>query len=176
MNTHVTIQEAVSETGKSASTIRRAIKRLSKDAIKEQDGKYLVERSALFAALGLTTLNSQNEQAEQVSSQSSQVDIQPSQMSSQPPGQVSSQSSQTDIVAILTEQLRIKDEQIAQLLERQRETNVLMNNLRLLTTAKPDVTPTGKSEAEVRRDTIFMYVALGIVLVILALIVWASWR
>jgi len=171
MNTHLTIQEAVTETGKSVSTIRRALKRLAKDAIKEQDGKYLIQRSALFAALGLTTLNSQNEQAEQVSSQPGQVDIQPSQMGSQSPGQV---SSQPDIVVILTEQLRIKDEQIQQLLERQRETNILLNNMRLLTTAKPDTV--GKSEAEVRRDTVFMYVALAIVICILGLIVWASWR
>ncbi len=168
MNTHLTIQEAVSETGKSVSTIRRAVKRLPKEAIKDQDGKYLIERGALWAELGLS---SQSIQAEQVSSQPGQVDIQPSQMGSQSPGQV---SSQPDIVVILTEQLRIKDEQIQQLLERQRETNILLNNMRLLTTAKPDTV--GKSEAEVRRDTVFMYVALAIVICILGLIVWASWR
>ena len=160
MNTHVTIQQAVAETGKSVSTIRRVLKRLAKESIIEQDGKYLIERAALFAELGLTTQN-------QVSTQPAQVDSQPSQMSSQV-------DTQPDIVAILTEQLRIKDEQIAQLLERQREANILMNNLRMLTTAKPDVV--GKSEAEIRRDTIFMYAALLIVLVILGLIVWASWR
>jgi len=162
MNTHVTIQQAVQETGKSLSTIRRVVKRLPKESVIEQDGKYLIDRAALFAELGLTTQN-------QVSTQPVQVDSQPSQMSSQV-------DTQPDIVAILTEQLRIKDEQIAQLLERQRETNILMNNLRLLTTAKPDVTPTGKSQAEIRRDTIFMYLALLIVLIILGLIVWASWR
>lgn len=160
MNTHVTIQQAVAETGKSVSTIRRVVKRLAKESIIEQDGKYLIERAALFAELGLTTQN-------QVSTQPVQVDSQPSQMSSQV-------DTQPDIVAILTEQLRIKDEQIAQLLERQREANILMNNLRMLTTAKPDVM--GKSDSEIRRDTIFMYVALAIVLVILGLIVWASWR
>lgn len=153
MNTHVTIQQAVAETGKSVSTIRRVVKRLPKESIIEQDGKYLIERSALLAALGLSSQN-------QVSTQPSQVDTQV--------------SSQPDIVAILTEQLRIKDEQIAMLLERQRETNVLLNNMRLLTTAKPDIT--GKSEAEIRRDTVFMYAALLIVLMILGLIVWASWR
>ncbi len=168
MNTHLTIQEAVSETGKSVSTIRRAIKRLSKDAIKDQDGKYLIERGALWAALGLS---SQSIQVEQVSSQPGQVDIQPSQMSSQTPGQV---SSQPDIVTILTEQLRIKDEQISQLLERQRETNVLLNNMRLLTTAKPDVT--GKSEAQQRFERYFAVAALIVVVAILAVIVWASWR
>ena len=168
MNTHLTIQEAVNETGKSVSTIRRAVKRLTKDAIKEQDGKYLIERSALLAVLGLTTMNSQNEQ---VSSQGSQVDIHPSQMSSQSPGQV---SSQPDIVAILTEQLRIKDEQIAQLLERQRETNVLMNNLRLLTTAKPDVV--GKTDSERQHERIALLVAVVIVVAILAVIVWVSWH
>lgn len=99
MNTHVTIQQAVAETGKSVSTIRRVVKRLPKESIIEQDGKYLIERSALFAALGLSSQN-------QVSTQPSQVDTQV--------------SSQPDIVAILTEQLRIKDEQIAMLLERQR--------------------------------------------------------
>lgn len=171
MNTHVTIQEAVSETGKSVSTIRRAVKRLPKEAIKDQDGKYLIERGALWAELGLS---SQSIQADQVSSQPGQVDIQPSQMSSQIPGQVSSQPSQPDIVTILTEQLRIKDEQIAMLLERQRETNVLLNNMRLLTTAKPDVT--GKSEAQQRFERYFAVAALIIVLLILGLIVWASWR
>jgi len=160
MNTHLTIQQAVAETGKSVSTIRRVLKRLAKESIIEQDGKYLIERAALFAELGLTTQN-------QVSTQPIQVDSQPSQMDSQV-------SSQPDIVAILTEQLQIKDEQIAQLLERQHETNVLLNNMRLLTTAKPDVN--GKSQAEVRRDTVFMYAALLIVLMILGLIVWASWR
>jgi len=80
------------------------------------------------------------------------------------------------LIETQAEQLREKQGIIEQLLERQRETNILINNLRLLTTAKPDVTPNGKSETEVRRDTIFMYVALGIVLVILGLIVWASWR
>lgn len=74
------------------------------------------------------------------------------------------------------EQLREKQAIIEQLLERQRETNILMVNLRQLSTAKPDITPNGKSQAEVRRDTIFMYVALGIVLIILGLIVWVSWR
>ena len=80
------------------------------------------------------------------------------------------------LIETQAEQLREKQSIIEQLLERQRETNILMNNLRLLTTAKPDVTPIGKSQAEVRRDTVFMYVALAIVLVILGLIVWASWR
>lgn len=157
MTTHLTIQEAVNETGKSVSTIRRVVKRLPKDAIKEQDGKYLIERVALFTALGLTT---QNQVSTQVDSQPSQVD---SQVSSQP-----------DIVTILTEQLRIKDEQIQQLLERQRETNILLNNMRLLTTAKPDVT--GKSEAQQRFERYFAVAALVIVLLILGLIVWASWR
>lgn len=160
MNTHVTIQEAVQETGKSVSTIRRAIKRLSKDAIQEQDGKYLIQRAALFAALGLTTQN-------QVSTQPVQVDSQPSQMSSQV-------DTQPDIVAILTEQLRIKDEQIAQLLDRQRETNILLGQLRLLTT-KEAVT-TGKTERELQHERLALIVAVVIVLAILAVIVWLSWR
>lgn len=161
MNTHLTIQEAVNETGKSVSTIRRVVKRLSKDAISEQDGKYLIERSALYAALGLS---SQPEQAEQVSSQ---MDSQPSQMTTQV-------SSQPDIVAILTEQLRVKDEQIQQLLERQREQNVLLGQMRLLAQREP--VPVGKSEAQQRFERYFAVAALAIVLLILGLIVWASWH
>ena len=81
------------------------------------------------------------------------------------------------LIETQAEQLKEKQGIIEQLLERQRETNILMNNLRLLTTKEPIAPATvGKSEAEVRRDTIFMYVALGIVLVVLGLIVWASWR
>lgn len=78
------------------------------------------------------------------------------------------------LIETQAEQLKEKQGIIEQLLERQRETNILMNNLRLLTTAKPDVV--GKSEVEIRRDTVFMYVALLIVLLILGLIVWVSWR
>ena len=81
------------------------------------------------------------------------------------------------LIETQAEQLREKQDIIEQLLERQRETNVLLNNMRLLTAREPVAPATvGKSEAEIRRDTIFMYVALAIVFVILGLIVWASWR
>lgn len=126
MNEYVTILEAVNLTGNSLSTIRRLGKRLPADSLKKDGDKYLIKREALLNALGVTI----------------QEDVQVSTPVDYP------QNSQDDIVSILREQLRIKDEQIAQLLERQRETNILMNNLRLRTTKEPEVR--GKTEAEKR--------------------------
>ena len=110
---YVTIAEAVVLTGKSISTIRRLVKRLADEgrvnAIKKeatiQGERYLIRRDVLFHALGLTI----------------QPEVQlDSQATTQP-------DTHEQLVSILREQLQRKDEQIALLLERQRETHVLLN-------------------------------------------------
>lgn len=166
MSEWIDINECVKLSNKSIATVRRAIKRLPADSIKKDGAKHLYDRAVILHELGsdsaLDTVMSVS--VIEHDTVNDRADDTP--LIEALKGQIQAQS----------EQLRVKDEQIQQLLDRQRETNILLNNMRLLTTGKPDVTPTGKSQAEIRRDTIFMYVALAIVLIILALIVWASWR
>lgn len=167
MSEWIDINECVKLSGKSIATVRRAIKRLPADAIKKDGAKHLYDRAVILHELG-------SDSAPDTAVSVSTIEH----------DSVNDRANDTALVEALKdqiqaqgEQLRVKDEQIAQLLERQRETNILINNLRLLTQREPvEPVATGKSEAEVRRDTIFMYVALGIVLVILVLIVWASWH
>jgi len=110
---YVTIADAVVLTGKSISTIRRLVKRLADegrvDAIKKevttQGERYLIKRDILLHELGLT-IQPEVHVGSQVTTQS---------------------DTHEQLVSILREQLQRKDEQIALLLERQRETHVLLN-------------------------------------------------
>jgi hypothetical protein len=168
MSEWIDVNECVKLSGKSIATVRRAIRRLPDDAIKKEGSKHLYDRAVILHELGSDSAPDSIMSVSTIEHDTVNDRANDTPLIEALKGQIQAQS----------EQLKVKDEQIAQLLERQRETNILINNLRLLTAKEPiaPVATTGKSEAEVRRDTIFMYVALAIVLVILGLIVWASWR
>ena len=115
---YVTITDAVTLTGKSMSTIRRLVKRLrdgdARDHIKKemtaQGERYLISRDFLlkeFEPDTQATTQADNQEDRQATTQ---------------------MNSHDELVEVMREQLKKKDEQIAQLLERQRETNILMNN------------------------------------------------
>ena len=169
MSEWIDIDACVKLSGKSVATVRRAIKRLPVDSIKKDGAKHLYERAVILHELGV-------DRADDTALPASINDTITIEHDS-----ISDRADDTPLIEALnklidTQAAQLKEKQgiIDSLLERQRETNILLGQLRLLTTAKPDTI--GKSEAEVRRDTIFMYVALAIVLCILGLIVWASWR
>lgn len=167
MSEWIDVNERVKLSGKSIAKVRRDIKCLPDDAIKKEGSKHLYDRAVILHELG-----SDSAPDTAVSVSTIEHDT------------VNDRADDTPLIEALrsqiqaqAEQLREKQGIIEQLLERQRETNILLNNMRLLTQREPIQPATvGKSEAEVRRDTIFMYVALAIVLIVLGLIVWASWR
>src|SRR4051794_4881495 len=120
MSDYISIAEAVIATGKSSSTIRRIVKRLADegplDTVKKestsQGDKYLVRRDTLWKALGIQT-----DTIDEVQTDTAET------------------PSNTDgrLVEVLYEQLQKKDEQLQEkdkqitlLLERQRETNILI--------------------------------------------------
>jgi hypothetical protein len=173
MSEWIDIDACVKLSGKSVATIRRAIKRLPADSIKKEGTKHLYDRALILAALGVDTVNDRGLVVANDDTVMPESTIEHD--------TVNDRADDTPLIEALRAQITMQGEQLKEkqavidsLLERQRETNILLGQLRLLTTTKPDVT--GKSEAEIRRDTVFMYVALAIVLVILGLIVWASWR
>jgi len=67
---------------------------------------------------------------------------------------------------------------IAQLLERQREANVLLNNYqqKMLTVNELPERPQGKTQAEIRRENIILFVCLVIFIGLMGLVIWFSWH
>src|SRR4051794_28650207 len=144
MSDYVTIPEAITLTGKSVSTIRRWVRKVASEPnqniVKKEPGitseRYLIQRDALLKEFGkavqeqvqVNTLEDTHEDSHEQF-----MDILREQLQRQ------------------GEQLQKKDEQIAQLLERMRETNILMNNYqqRLLTLNSPqesmNIKPGGKT-------------------------------
>ena len=128
MSEWIDINETVKLSGKSIATIRRAIKRLSSDSIKKDRDKHLYKREVILNELGVDTT----------------VAISPDTV--MPQSTIEHDTSiETPLIEALkdqirmqSEQLHVKDEQIAQLLERQREFNILMNTQRQITVQAPE--------------------------------------
>ena len=169
MTQWIDIDECVKLSGKSVATIRRAIRRLPADSIKKDGAKHLYKKAMILNELGVDTVTVKPIAVENSDTVVTESLIEHDRADDTP--LIEALRSQ---ITMQAEQLKEKQAIIEQLLERQRETNVLMNNLRLLTTAKPDVT--GKSERELQHERIALLVAAFIVVAILGLIVWASWR
>src|SRR2546421_3700536 len=110
----ITIAEAVSISGKSISTVRRLVRRLfnedSHDLVKKENGpqgeRFLIRRDVLIKELGEVN-----------------HEIPPPEVHEDYP-----KSNLERVIEVLQEQVHEQQKTITQLLERQRETNILMNN------------------------------------------------
>jgi len=153
MNEFVTISEAVVLTGRSISTIRRLAKRLASEGryelVKKEDERYLISRVYLVEEFQLDSQTKPDVDTHVAS----QVD------------------SHDALVNILREQIVKKDEQISQLLERQRETNILLHGYqqRLL----PDNTPEPKPTLNLvpRPSRWWIWLLIGVAILVLLFLV-----
>lgn len=164
---YVTIAEAVALTGKSISTIRRLVKRLADEGQTElvkkeqtaQGDRYLIRSDILYREFGMEVPSDSHAEAPV----NSQLD------------------GHEQLVVVLREQLQKKDEQITQLLERQRETNILMNNYqqRLLTVApaEPDVDLQRSNLQPVtpKQSSSWVWLVVGI-LILIAIILYTAYK
>jgi len=158
MSDYVTLAEAVSLTGKSLSTIRRLAKRLPNDAVKKEGDKYLIKRSVFG-------LDSQDE-VSVVNQVANHVEYPSDNHSGGLDNQlIEAYRSQIQMQA---EELRVKNEQIAQLLERQHETNILLNQRQL----PIQETPT----TDEKRNRQAGWVLIGLMLALLGFATYVSWR
>jgi hypothetical protein len=155
MSDYIDVLQAVNLSGKSLSTVRRAIKRVPPESVKKDGDKHLYSREVLFRELGV------NIQPE--SSLESQLDVHEPSM-----------DYHDELVEVLKKQVEDQQRTIAQLLERQREQNVLLNNYqqRMLTVHEP---PQGKTADEKRREQWIAIACIGVLLLILGLVVWFTW-
>jgi hypothetical protein len=169
---YVTITDAVTLTGKSISTIRRLVKRLrdddARDYIKKemtaQGERYLISREFLLKEFGPDTQATMQADSQEDMQATTQL------------------NSHDELVEVMREQLKKKDEQIAQLLERQRETNILMNNYqqRLLTLNTPQesmtIKPVEKTADEKKRENIILWVLVIVFVVLIGAVIYFSWH
>lgn len=169
---YISITEAITLTGKSISTIRRWVRKVAAEPdqtiVKKVPGvtseRYLISRDALLKEFS-----------------------EPIPEPIQEPDQIDTHEPMHDqFMSILQEQLQRqsaqlekKDEQIAQLLERLRETNILMNGYqnRLLTMQEPKTEPAHEEkEAGKKREPAWVaWLLIAILVTMLGLATYVSW-
>jgi len=159
MSDYIDVLEAVNLTGKSLSTVRRTIKGLPPDTVKKVGGKHLYRRDVLFRELGVEV---QPEPPVEV-----QMNVH------EPPMDV-----QQKLIETLEKQVAEQQKVIAQLLDRQRETNILLNNYqqKMLTVNEPPERSQGKSPAEIRREQWIAIACIALLVLILCLAIYFSWH
>jgi hypothetical protein len=167
MNEYISVNDAVKETGRSVSSIRRVLKTFPPESVRRQGKKYFYERVVLYRELGVTL----SPDSVVIESENSQTvsENQPDTIASPLIEALKAQ------INLHIEQLREKDRQIAQLLDRQHETNVLLNQ-RQLTVQETTPAPAGKTEAEKHREQWIAIACMGVLLLILGLAVWFTWH
>lgn len=168
---YISIAEAVVATGKSSSTIRRIIKRLADegppDTVKKestsQGDKYYVRRDILWKELGIQEPSTNDSQAD-----TAETPV----------------VSDGRLVEVLYEQLQKKDEQLQEkdkqielLLERQRETNILINTYQQKLLPMADTTvSTQKTAVEKKREALLAWVLVVVFVLIIGTVVYFSWH
>src|SRR5690349_9207960 len=126
MNDFVSVTEAIGLTGKSVSSIRRVIKRVSgTNAVKKDGERYLIKKDVLLKELGIQAATNEDTQTgtqlntpldTPLDTHDYLLEILKEQLERQ-----SQQLQKKD------EQIAQKDDQITKLIERLRETNILMS-------------------------------------------------
>src|SRR5690349_17873117 len=141
MNDFVSVTEAIGLTGKSVSSIRRVIKRVSgTNAVKKDGERYLIKKDVLLKELGIQAATNEDTQTgtqlnTPLDTHDYLLEILKEQLERQ-----SQQLQKKD------EQIAQKDDQITKLIERLRETNILMSTSqqRQLTVQIPEKTASEK--------------------------------
>jgi len=148
---YVTINEAVRLTGKSATAIRRLVEKLSKEdnrgvVQKEetpQGYKYRISREYLCGHYHIPLETDSRTLEMAVTPADNPADTPTDSPRGNPTDTPSDSRIQIyeDVIVTLKEQLKIKDDQLQHIFDRQRESNMLMNNdqQRLLTIAPKEM-------------------------------------
>lgn len=175
MNEFISVNDAVSETGKSVSSVRRALKKMPPESVRKQGKKYFYEREALFKELGLedepeSVVNEINE-SEQIQTHSTDSEV----------AQTDSLGSQ--LIEAYRSQIQMQDAQIQnqqntinQLLERLREANILVNTYQQRQLTVQESTPVGKTADEKKKETGIALASIGVLIVILGIAIYFSWH
>jgi hypothetical protein len=171
----ITVLEAVDESGKSLSSVRRAVKKLSRESIRKRGNKYLYRRSDLLHELGVEI------QSEPVANVSETVTIEPENVSTDSTNSIDIRA---ELLEAYRSQIQMQEKQIqnyqgtiAQLLERLRESNVISNNyqqrLLAIQEAKPEPVPV--VEEKKKEPAWVAWLLITILVTMLGLATYFSW-